>query len=213
MDIIGIIAEYNPFHNGHIYHIKKIKEMYPNSLLILVLNGYFLQRGEVSLLTKEDKTKIALENQIDLVVELPFVFGSQSADTFADAAIRILNHLGCQKVIFGSESNDIDYLKEVANKQLSQDFNKSVKESLDEGLNYPTALNKSLGISLENPNDLLGVSYIKAILINKYNLDPITIQRTNDYHDLKSNKKVISATNIRNKLKNKKSIIWVNKTI
>ncbi len=77
MEIIGIIAEYNPFHNGHLYQINKIKEMYHNSLIILVLNGYFLERGEISIQTKKDKTQIALAHGIDLVLELPFIFGTQ----------------------------------------------------------------------------------------------------------------------------------------
>ena len=73
MDIIGVITEYNPFHNGHIYHINKIKELYPNSIIILTLNGYFLERGEISIMTKEEKTKMALDYGINLVVEIPFI--------------------------------------------------------------------------------------------------------------------------------------------
>ena len=88
MEIIGIIAEYNPFHNGHIYHINKIKEMYPDSILILVLNGYFLERGEISLLAKENKAKIALDYGVNIVLELPFIYGTQSADTFANMSIK-----------------------------------------------------------------------------------------------------------------------------
>ncbi len=202
MDIIGIICEYNPFHNGHKYHIDKIKELYPNSLIVLVLNGYFLQRGEVSILNKEDKTKISLENNIDLVVEHPFVFASNSADIFAESAITILNHLGVNKIIFGSETNDIDLLKNIAKLQLEDNFNEKVKENLKTGINYPTALNKSLGIDFNSPNDLLGVSYIKAIIQNKYNIEPIAIQRTNNYHDTTSNDTIISASNIREKLNN-----------
>ena len=76
METIGTIAEYNPFHNGHIFHINKIKELYPDSLIILILNGYFLERGEISIISKENKTKLALENNIDIVIELPLVFGS-----------------------------------------------------------------------------------------------------------------------------------------
>ena len=206
MDIIGIICEYNPFHNGHIYHINKIKEMYPNSLIILVLNGYFLERGEISILTKETKVKIALQNNIDLVIELPFVFGSQSADTFADISIKMLNELNVQKIIFGSECNDIDYLTSIANKQLKEDFNQNVKNNLDKGMNYPTALNKSLNIELNSPNDLLAISYIKSIIKNKFNITPITIQRTSDYHDTLSNDIIISASNIREKIKNREDI-------
>ena len=206
MDIIGIICEYNPFHNGHKYHLNKIKELYPNSLIILVLNGYFLERGEVSILSKEDKVKIALENNIDIVLELPFVFGSESADTFADISIKILYTLNCQKIIFGSESNDINMLTNIAKQQLDTNFNNLVKENIKSGVNYPTALNKSLNINIDNPNDLLGISYIKSILKNKYNIEPITIKRTSSYHDLKSNNKIISASNIREKIKNNKNV-------
>ncbi|MDD2409448.1 MAG: nucleotidyltransferase [Bacilli bacterium] len=202
MDIIGIICEYNPFHNGHAYHIKKIKEIYPNSLIILVLNGYFLQRGEVSILTKEDKTRIALDNNIDLIVEHPFRYSSNSADIFAESAIKILNYLGCQKIIFGSESNDINLITKIANIQLKNDFKVKIKENLKTGINYPTALNKSIGIKISNPNDLLAISYVKAIIKNKFNITPFTIKRTNNYHDTSSMNKIISASNIRNKIKN-----------
>ena len=92
MEIIGLIAEYNPLHNGHLYHINKIKEKYPNSLLVLVLNGYFLQRGEVSIISKYDKTLLALEYGVDIVISLPTLYGVQSADTFADTSIKLLNY-------------------------------------------------------------------------------------------------------------------------
>ena len=199
METIGIICEYNPFHNGHIYHIGKIKEMYPDSLIVLALNGYFLERGEISLLTKEEKVKIALENNVDIVVEIPFVFGSESADTFGECATMMLDKIGCNKLVFGSESNDVELLKKIAASQLDDNFNSKVKEYLDKGLNYPTALNKSLGIDLNSPNDLLGVSYIKSILKNNLKMEPITIKRTNNYHDKESNEEIISASNIREK--------------
>ena len=202
METIGIIAEYNPFHNGHLYHIEKIKKMYPDSLLVLLVNGYFLERGEMSILTKEDKTKIALDNGIDIVLELPFTWGSQSADIFAYGAIAILNILHVKKIVFGSESNDINMLKDIASYQLNDEFNNNVKTNLKLGLNYPTALNKAGLININNPNDLLGISYIKTIIENKYNIEPICIQRTNDYHDKNSNGKIISAENIREKIKN-----------
>ncbi len=203
MEKIGIICEYNPFHNGHIYHIDQIKKMYPDSLIVLVLNGYFMQRGEVSILSKEDKVKIALDNNIDIVIEHPFVFASNSADIFAESAIKLLNHLKVDKIIFGSESNDIDLLTKVASIQLKEDFNLRVKEELEIGVNYPTALNKAIGINISSPNDLLGIAYIKAILKNNFNIEPISIKRINDYHDMKSDNDVISASNIREKHKNK----------
>ncbi len=206
MDAIGIIVEYNPFHNGHLYQINKVKELYPNSRIIVILNGYFLERGLISLETKKEKTRLALKYGVDLVIELPFVFGSNSADTFASASLYLLNKLKVNKLIFGSESNDINLLKEIASKQLEDGFDNKLKSYLDEGLNYPTALNKAIGIELNDPNDLLGVSYIKAILQNKYDIEPISIQRTNSYHDNKLDDSIVSASNIREKLNNKEDI-------
>lgn len=205
MKIIGIICEYNPLHNGHIYHFKKIKELYPDSLVILVLNGYFLERGDLSIISKKNKTNLALLNGIDIVVELPFVYGTQSADVFANASITYLEELKCDYVIFGSESNDLDILNKITDYAInnSDEYNKNIKEYLDKGYNYPTALAKSLNVEFDfKPNDLLGISYIKSIKLNKYNIKPLTIKRTNDYLDTSSNEIIISATNIREKLKN-----------
>jgi len=202
MDIIGIICEYNPFHNGHKYHINKIKEMYPNSIIILILNGYFLERGEISILSIESKTKIALNNNVDIVISLPFIFGSNSADIFSEASLELLNALKINKLIFGSESNNIKKLKDLAIKQTDKNYDENVKKYMSLGLNYPTALNKAINGNINTPNDLLGLSYIKSIIKNNYNIEPICIKRTNDYHDKLSNNKIISATNIREKIKN-----------
>ena len=128
MDKIGIICEYNPFHNGHIYHLKKIKEMFPDSFITLVLSASFTERGEFSFLTKWEKTKIALQYNVDLVVELPFLFATQSADNFAYYAISILENLGMDYLIFGSETNDIDVLKNLVSTTLyNKDYDKLVK--------------------------------------------------------------------------------------
>ena len=209
MNIIGIIAEYNPFHNGHIYHIEKIKEKYPNSLIILVLNGYFTERGIISVLSKEDKTKIALDNKVDIVLELPFIYGTQSSDIFGFYSIKILNELKVDHIIFGSESNNIDLLNKVVDIQLNNpDYESNVKKYLSDGNNYPTAMKKALNIEedISNPNDLLGISYIKAIRKINSKIIPETIKRTNDYHDILSNDEIISATNIREKMHNEESL-------
>lgn len=203
MDAVGIVCEYNPLHKGHIHHIEEAKKLFPGRTLILVLNGYFLERGEISVLSKENKTKLALIYGVDLVVELPFIFGTQSADIFADASIKILYYLGCTHIIFGSESNDIKLLEKAASIQDNSDYQKKVKELLDSGINYPTALAKALNIeeNICNPNDLLGISYIKAIRKNNYDITPVCIKRTSDYHSTTEEKEVISASNIRNKIK------------
>lgn len=208
MTTIGIIAEYNPFHNGHLYQIEQVKKLYPDSLIIVILNGYFLQRGELSVLTKEDKVKLCLEYNIDLVVELPCLFGVQSADIFAQKAILLLNELKVDKLVFGSESNNLIKLKRIAKKQLEKDFDYKVRTYLKKGYNYPTALKKALNIDFDynNPNDLLGISYLKAILKSQFNIEAITIQRTNNYHDISNNDSIVSASNIRNRLSNKENI-------
>ncbi len=206
MEVIGIIAEYNPFHNGHLYQINKIKERYPDSIIIVVLNGYFLQRGEMSILSKEEKINLALNYGVNMVVELPFVFGCQAADIFAETSIKLLNELKINKLIFGSESDNINILEKIAKKQIESDLD--IKKYLDEGMNYPTALKKALNIEFDynSPNDLLGISYIKTILKNNFNIKYESIKRTNDYHDIKSDEDIVSASNIRTKLKNKEAI-------
>ena len=211
MEIIGIIAEYNPFHTGHKYHIEKIKELYPDSLLVAVISTTFTQRGEISVLNKWDKTKIALDNDIDLVIELPFIYATQSADIFAKGALTILNALKVEKIVFGSESNDIKTLEKIAKLQLNNpEFDQEVKHFLAKGYNYPTSL--SLAIDkfnldkITSPNDLLGISYIKEIIKNNYNITPITIKRTNNYHGNNKNTKYLSATELRNKLNSNQSI-------
>lgn len=210
MDVIGIICEYNPFHKGHIYHINKIKEMYPDSIIITCISSCFTQRGEVSVLNKWDKTKIALDNNIDLVVELPFVYATQSADKFAYASLKLLNNLKVDKIVFGSECNDIERLKEIAEVQINnKDFDTEVKNNIDKGNNYPTSLSLALEKfnikKVDSPNDLLGISYVKEIIKNKYNIEPISIKRTNNYHG--NNKgNILSATEIRCLLQNNESI-------
>ncbi len=205
MKAIGLICEYNPFHNGHLYHIKKIKEMYPNHVLVLVLGGYFLERGDVSLMSKWNKTKVALDFGIDLVLELPLLFGVNSSDFFAEYAVSILNKAHVDKIVFGSESDEVEFLKSIARKQLERNFSDSVKKNLSAGNNYPSSLAASLGVKLDS-NDILGVSYIKAIEKLSAKIEPITIKRTNSFNDIKSSDTVVSAQNIRERLANKEDI-------
>lgn len=205
--IIGIVAEYNPFHNGHLYQIKKIREKYKDATIVVVSSSSFTQRGEISLLNKFDKTKVALNNGIDLVIELPYVYSTQSSDIFASAAIKILNYLKINTLCFGTERDNIDDIKICAQTQLNNpEYDILVKKYLNDGFNYPTALNKALkslvDIEIAEPNELLALSYIKEIISNKLNIDIFNIKRTNDYHDIESNESIVSASNIRNKLIN-----------
>ena len=202
MHVIGLIAEYNPIHLGHIYQINKIKELYPNSIIILVTNSSFTQRGQISILNKWNKTKLCLDNNIDLVFELPFVYASQSADIFAKGSLEILNNLQIDTLIFGSESNNINILTTIAKAQLNnKEYDNNLKKYLDKGYNYPTAMSKALkditNLTITEPNDLLGISYIKEIIRNNYKIKPVSIKRTNNYHSTKIESNIINASLIR----------------
>lgn len=211
MKAVGIVAEYNPFHNGHLYQINKIKEKYPDYAIVVVMTGNFTERGDISLLDKFSRSEIALQNGVDLVVELPFPFATQSADTFAYGAITLLEKLNVEKVIFGSESDNVSDLEEIVDCQLNNpEFDRLVHIYSKFGNNYPTslslALNDLTGKVIDTPNDLLGISYIKAIKQNNYKIKYETIKRTNNYHSTEINNEIASATSIRNAIKNKEDI-------
>ena len=209
--VVGIVCEYNPFHNGHLYQINKVKKKYEDSIIIACLSGTFTQRGELSVLNKWDKTKVALENGVDIVIELPYVYATQSSDIFARYSVALLNKLYVDVLCFGSETENIDKIKEAAKYQVNDiNFDIITKKYLNEGVSYPTALNKALeelcGITITEPNDLLALSYLKEIYKNGYFMDIYNIKRTSNYHDLDSNAKVVSASNIRTRLLEKKDI-------
>lgn len=209
--VIGIIAEYNPFHNGHIYQIKKIKEKYPNSIIIVCTSSSFTQRGELSILNKWEKTKVSLLNGVDIVIELPYVYSTQSSDTFAKYGVSLLEKLHINYLCFGSESNNTTKLLDAAKTQINNtEFDNKVKLYMKEGYNYPTSLNNALkeliNYDIKEPNDLLAISYIKEIISNNYNIEVFNIKRTNSYHDLDLDNKIVSASNIRNKLLENKNI-------
>ncbi len=207
---IGIICEYNPFHYGHLYHLSKIKELYPKSNIILVMSGWINERGDLSLIDKFKKAEIALKYGIDLVIELPYIY-MQSADIFAKGAIEILNLFKCDTIVFGSESNDIDTLTNIAKLQIeNNEYNTLVNNYLKEGLNYPTSLSKAIkqicNIEIKEPNDILGLCYIKEIIKNNYNIKPISIKRTSNYNSKTIEGKITSSTSIRELIKANKDI-------
>lgn len=207
MNVIGVIAEYNPFHLGHLYQINKIKEMYKDSIIIAIVSSSFTQRGDVSILNKWDKTRIVLDNGIDLVIELPYFYAGQSSDIFAKGAVTILNYLGIDTLVFGMESDDINNLKLMADIQLNdKNYNNIVKEYLSNGYNYPTALSKAikdiLNLDIKSPNDLLALSYIKQVKLINNNINVIGIKRTNDYHSKEITSNIVNASLIREQFKN-----------
>lgn len=166
MKITGIIAEYNPFHQGHIYHIQKAKEITQCDCLVIILTGCFSQRGLPSLLTPYDKTKLALQYGANLVLECPVCFGAQSADYFAKYNLQALSCLPIDTLCFGSETNDVTYLRHLLRKQkeISVDPSKSL------------SINQDLDIQ---PNDILGMQYIRYC--DLYRIEPVTIHRNPAY--------------------------------
>ena len=211
MHIIGLIAEYNPFHNGHLYQIKKIKEMYPDSVIIVAMSGNYTMRGEISVLDKWNKTNIAINNGIDIVLEIPFIYSNQSSDIFSYAALKMLNEFKIEKLVFGSETNNIDLLSLASSVQIdNKKFDPLVKDYMSKGYNYPSSIGKSIyeltGIKIKESNDILGVSYIKEILKNKYNIKPISIKRTNNFKTNTKKSNIISAYEIREFLNKNESI-------
>lgn len=211
MKIIGIIAEYNPFHLGHLYQINKIKEIYPDSIIIAIISTNFTQRGDISIINKWNKTKICLDNNIDIVLELPYTYATQSADIFANGALKILNSMHIDTLVFGTEKDNINELIKLAKIQIdNKEYDNIVKNYLSKGLNYPTAMSKALenisNIKIDKPNDLLALSYIKEIIKNNYNITPISIKRTIDYHSSDIVNNITSASNIRTLIQENKDI-------
>ena len=211
MQIIGIVTEYNPFHNGHLYQIKKIKEMYPDSVIIVAMSGNYTMRGEISVLDKWNKTNIAINNGIDIVLEIPFIYSNQSSDIFSYAALKMLNEFKIEKLVFGSETNNIDLLSLASSVQIdNKKLDSLVKDYMSKGYNYPSSIGKSIyeltGIKIKESNDILGVSYIKEILKNKYNIKPISIKRTNNFKTNTKKSNIISAYEIREFLNKNESI-------
>ncbi len=211
MKSVGLICEYNPFHNGHLYHLQKVKEMFKESTIILVVSGNVTQRGDISILTKWEKAEIALHYGVDLVVELPYLYASQSADIFCKGAMKLLSYLKVDAIVFGSEIGSIEPFIKCANATIySSEYQERLQYYFNQKENYPTSLSKALfdttGISIHQPNDLLGLGYVKEILKNHYPITPITIPRTNEYHSTSFSGNISSASSIRMHLKNKENI-------
>lgn len=203
MKIVGIIVEYNPLHNGHIYHINEVKKQSNADVVICVTSGNYVMRGNFSSIDKFSKTEFALNIGADLVVELPLVYSIGNADIFASGAIGILNMLGVNEIYFGSELNNPKELYRILEIMKSEKYNFVVKKYLDEGNSYKLSNNKALEEFNINPldsNDSLGLSYIKAAINLNSNIVFKTIKRIesnyNDSIPLSSN--IASANAIRN---------------
>lgn len=215
--ILGIIAEYNPFHNGHLYHLKNSKELTNCDYSIAIMSGNFTQRGSTSIIDKWEKTKMALSNGIDLVIELPVLYSISSAENFADGAIKILNSLGIVDYLsFGAETSDINILNKIADVLYFEpkEYKTILSHELNKGLSFPKARENALLMYLNDirtfsnilssPNNILGIEYLKAI--KKYNseIKPICISRfESEYNSNNFSNNIASSTAIRNLVKNK----------
>ncbi|MDR2992921.1 hypothetical protein COK05_23650 [Bacillus cereus] len=207
-----MVVEYNPFHNGHHYHVQQTKKLTQSDIIIAVMSGPFLQRGEPALISKWYRTKMALANGVDLVVELPYVFATQKAETFANGAISILNALRVSEICFGSEDGQIENFYNTISVQKNEEetFNYLVKQFMDAGNSYAKAtsdafshiLTSEKNIDMSQPNNILGFQYIKAILLQNSSIQAQTIKRfASHYHDETFNDQhIASATSIRKQL-------------
>ena len=206
---LAIIAEYNPFHNGHLYQIKKAKEITGAENGIVIMSGNFTQRGDTSLINKFEKTKIALQNEVNMVIELPVIYSISSAENFALGAIKIINQLKVDYLVFGIEEENIEKLEEISEILVNenQNFKIKLKENLKKGKSYPKSREEAIlkVLSGENvkkiinkPNNILAIEYLKILKKIKSNIKPIGIKRNIvEHNSQKSKKNFASGTYIR----------------
>ena len=226
MNISGIIVEYNPLHNGHVYHINKTKELTNCDALICVMSGNFTQRGIPSSIDKWTKTKMALNNGVDLVIELPAIYSVSSADFFSFGAVSLLNSLGIvDNICFGSEHGNINDIYNISNILLQEpiEFKLLLKTYLSKGISYPLArsnalydylMNSKLDISnllldnfLNSPNNILGIEYCKSLIKLKSSIRPYSLKREGaSYNSDLLHNEFSSATAIRKFLKENGSL-------
>lgn len=188
MHVTGIIVEYNPFHHGHRYHIEQTRRLTNCDFLVCVMSPNFVQRGEPAICDKWLRAKTAIQNGCDLVLELPFPYATQSAVQFAQGAVTTLQLAHVDDIVFGSEINDIQTLIRISNIDESQ-----YKDLMADGLSPVKAYETIYGTM--NANDILGLNYIKAM--RDTNIKPLSIKRTNSYHEQTITDKIASATAIR----------------
>ncbi len=213
--VLGIIAEYNPFHNGHLYHLENSKKLTNCDYSIAIISGNFTERGSTSIVDKWEKAKMALSSGIDLVIELPTLYSISSAENFADGAIKILNSLGIVDYLsFGSETNDINILDDIANILYSEPikYKTILSNELKKGLPFPKARENAILIYLNDikysnvlssPNNILGIEYLKSLKKYKSSIKPICIARyKSDYNSKDFSDNISSATAIRDLLIN-----------
>lgn len=212
MKSVGVVVEYNPFHNGHAFHLEESKKATGADIVIAAMSGNFLQRGEPALVSKWTRAKMALSSGVDIVFELPYQYASQQAEIFANGSVSLLSSAGCNTICFGSESGNIDAFEKTYLFMQENDtlFQQKVQEHIQKGISYPRALSLAfhdLGadnslIDLSKPNNILGFQYVKAAKRQKQPINMYTVTRKSaGYHDADFNSDTIaSATSIRKAL-------------
>lgn len=218
MNITGIITEYNPFHKGHLYHIRKTREITDCDCIVCVMSGNFVQRGTPAILDKWQRTEIALKNGVDLILELPMAYSISSAEFFSFGAISLLNELNIiNNLCFGSELGNLNLLSKIAEMLIKEpiEFKNFLSYHLNEGLSYPKARNNaiseyfySLNYSIENldeilnsSNNILALEYLKSLIRLNSKIKPFTIKREGGTYNSTELLKFSSATAIRKYLK------------
>jgi len=214
--VLGIVGEYNPFHNGHLYHLEESKKMTSSNYTVAIISGNFTQRGSTAIIDKWSRAEMAIKNGVDLVIELPVLYATSSAENFADGAIKILDSLKVVDYIsFGAETSDIDILNNFADILYKEPlkYRSFLTHELKKGISFPKARENALLMYLNgnrkfinvlsSPNNILGIEYIKALKKHKSNIKPISIARfETGYNDVTYSGNIASATAIRNIVKN-----------
>lgn len=194
--VLGIIAEYNPFHNGHLYHLNESKRQANAEFSICIMSGNFTQRGEPAIIDKWSRAKMAIEAGVDLVIEFPLVYSISSAENFAFGGISLLNKLGIvDNISFGSEAGDMNILNAFAEilHEEPKEYLSLLEHELAKGVSYPKAREKAIlmylndirkyASVLSNPNNILGIEYLKALKKTKSKIKPLTIKREGIGHN------------------------------
>lgn len=211
MKILGIIAEYNPMHTGHIYHINEAKKITHSDYVVAIMSGSFTEQGNIALIDKFTRAKFAIENGIDIVIELPSIFAVSDAGNFASKAIQILNDLSIiDSICFGAENDNISLFNKTTDILIEKDEQIwiDIRKELKKGNSFAKARNKVLTNYLDkdeiklinSPNNVLALEYLKNLKLTNSSIAPYAILRNNDFNDNKLNENYTSSTSIRNVL-------------
>ena len=212
MKAVGLVTEYNPFHNGHLYHLNKAMELTGADISVAVMSGDFVQRGEPAVLDKYTRASMALNSGVNLVIELPVNYAVSSAESFAAGALKVLDHIKADSIAFGSESGNIERLSKLAHILCDNEdtLYKEISKYTANGISYAAArqkvveklTDKDTVAMLTSSNNILAVEYLKAIIKNNYAIKPYTVQRQGDsYNDTDIRSEYASATALRENLK------------